>query len=60
MQCEKCGEPVTMTDDNGVTTPGETFVEYHECANGHRGQIKGVVGQSTERWRRTGAVFNGY
>lgn len=56
MKCNICGEGVAMTGDNGGTSPGNEFVEYHECANGHTGTIRGVVGQPVDRWQETGCL----
>ena len=52
MQCQTCGEPLTMDDTTGGANPGESFVEYYECPHGHVATIQGTVGE-TDAWTRT-------
>jgi len=54
MQCKICGEPVTQTDDEGGTQPGDEFTEYYECPHGHVATISGTVGEPVKDWRYVG------
>jgi hypothetical protein len=56
MTCNRCGAATTVDESSGGTTSGE-FVEVHECANGHRGRVRGDASDAPSDWTRTGAVF---
>jgi len=57
MKCDKCGNAVSQIDNTGGTNPGDEFTETYECANGHLGHISGTVGNSPDKWTKTGAIF---
>jgi len=56
MTCNRCGAATTVDESSGGTTSGE-FCEVHECANGHRGRVRGEASDPPREWTRTGAVF---
>jgi len=56
--CARCNAATKVTRSTGGTSEGDEFVETHECANGHVGRVRGVVGEPSGSWSRTGAVFN--
>lgn len=54
--CDTCGAAVTMVDSEGGTTEG-VFNEEYECANGHRGWVRGEASAPAQEWDRYGSVF---
>lgn len=58
MRCNVCSEPVEMVKSEGGTQSNDKFRETYRCASGHRGTIRGTVGDSPSKWDKTGAVFN--
>jgi DNA-directed RNA polymerase subunit RPC12/RpoP len=61
MNCNKCGTPATLTGSDGGTDFGDSFTEYYECPTcGARGEVRGTVGESSDVWEQSGAIFVNY
>jgi hypothetical protein len=56
MTCATCGLPTDLVDADPCD--GSRFSETWECANGHRGHVRGHDDEPAAEWQRTGAVFN--